>query len=67
LDCSSFVTCDRRVFAVLQGTDFIKKDADLLNFAINGDDRPLRADFPFFSTPHPLPGNTGTVGFPPQQ
>jgi len=55
------------VFAVLQGTDFIKKDADLLNFAINGDDRPLRADFPFFSTPHPLPGNTGTVGFPPQQ
>jgi hypothetical protein len=27
----------------------------------------LRADFPFFSTPHPLPGNTGTVGFPPQQ
>jgi hypothetical protein len=67
LDCSSFVTCDRRVFAVLQGTDFIKLDADLLNFAINGDDRPLRADFPFLSTPHPLPGNTGTVGFPPQQ
>lgn len=71
LDCSSFATCDRRVFAVLQGTDFIKKDADLLNFATNGDDRPLRTDFPFFSLPHPLPGNAtpapGTVGFPPQQ
>ena len=67
LNCDPLSACDRRVFAVLQGTDWIKPDAEVLNLATNGDDRPLRPDFPFFSTPHPLPGNPGTVGFPPQQ
>jgi len=38
-----------------------------VNLAVNGDDTPLRSDFPFIGTPHPLPGNAGTVGFPPQQ
>ena len=69
LNCDPLTACDRRVFAVLQGTDFIKPDAEVaaLNLAVNGDDTPLRADFPFIGTPHPLPGNAGTVGFPPQQ
>jgi len=32
-----------------------------------GNDQPLLAQFPFLAAPHPLPGETGTVGFPPQQ
>ncbi len=67
LNCSNLATCDRRVFAVLQGTDFIKPDTDLLILNTNGDDSPLRADFPFIGVAHPLPGQPGTVGFPPQQ
>lgn len=68
LDCTVLPQCpDRRVLAVLQGTDFIKPDALITNLAINGNDRPLLSDFPFFGTPHPLPGEPGTVGFPPQQ
>jgi hypothetical protein len=69
LDCSNIATCDQRVFAVLQGTDWIKKDTDLLILNTNGDDSPLRADFPFIGVAHPLPGTTNppTVGFPPQQ
>ena len=67
LDCSNVATCDRRVFAVLQGTDFIKPDAEIADLTVNGDDTPLRADFPFIGVAHPLPGQPGTVGFPPQQ
>jgi hypothetical protein len=67
LDCSNLATCDQRVFAVLQGTDWIKKDTDLLILNTNGDDSPLRSNFPFIGVAHPLPGNPGTVGFPPQQ
>jgi len=67
LNCDPIATCDQRVFAVLQGTDFIKKDTDLLILNTNGDDSPLRADFPYIGVAHPLPGNAGTVGFPPQQ
>ena len=57
LSCDPIATCDRRVFAVLQGTDFIKPDAEVgaLNLAVNGDDTPLRR-LPFIGTPHPLPG-----------
>jgi hypothetical protein len=69
LDCSVLPNCpDRRVLAVLQGTDFIKADADVENLAISGQERPLLADFPFFAEAHPLPGNPtpvpGTVGYP---
>jgi Domain of unknown function (DUF4331) len=67
LDCSALPCPDRRVLAVLQGTDFVEPDADVANLATNGTDRPILADFPFFGTPHPLPGESGTVGFPPQQ
>jgi uncharacterized protein DUF4331 len=72
LDCSILPACpDRRVLAVLQGTDFIKPDATLGDLSTNGDDRPLQSDFPFIGLAHPLPGNAtpppGTVGFPPQQ
>ncbi len=63
---------DRRVLAVLQGTDWIKPDAQVGNVSGNvapfgGNDQPLLAEFPFLATPHPLPGEPGTVGFPAQQ
>jgi Domain of unknown function (DUF4331) len=63
---------DRRVLAVLQGTDWIKPDAQVGNVSGNtapfgGNDQPLLVQFPFLAAPHPLPGETGTVGFPPQQ
>ncbi|HZF04603.1 MAG TPA: DUF4331 family protein [Patescibacteria group bacterium] len=58
---------DRRVLAVIQGTDFIEPDAFVTDVSDSGNDRPFRADFPFIGTPHPLPGEPGTVGFPPQQ
>jgi hypothetical protein len=69
LDCTVLPNCpDRRVLAVLQGTDFIEDDADVPNLANSGQDRPLLADFPFFAEAHPLPGNPtpapGTVGYP---
>ena len=58
---------DRRVLAVLQGTDFIEPDALVPDLSQSGNDRDFRADFPFIGAPHPLPGEPGTVGFPPQQ
>ena len=58
---------DRRVLAVIQGTDFIEPDAFVTDVSNSGNDRDFRADFPFIGTPHPLPGEPGTVGFPPQQ
>jgi hypothetical protein len=63
---------DRRVLAVLQGTDWIKTDDQVGNVSGNaapygGNDQPLIATFPFLAAPHPLPGETGTVGFPAQQ
>jgi hypothetical protein len=72
LDCTVLPACpDRRVLAVLQGTDFIKADEDLTDFSFNGDDRPAQAVFPFIGLAHPLPGSDtpapGTVGFPLQQ
>jgi hypothetical protein len=68
LDCSVLPACpDRRVLAVLQGTDFIKADTDVPGLAQSGNDRALLPDFPFFATAHPLPGSPDTVGFPPQE
>ena len=67
LDCSALPCPDRRVLAVLQGTDFIKPDAQVADLSTNGADRPLAVTFPFLPTAHPLPGSAGTVGFPPQQ
>lgn len=70
LDCSTLPSCpDRRVLVVLQGTDFIKPDAAVPDVSTSGNDRafPVPYVFPFFPTPHPLPGAAGTVGFPPQQ
>lgn len=69
LNCTVLPNCpDRRVLAVLQGTDFIEADADVENLANSGQERPLLADFPFFAEAHPLPGNPtpapGTVGYP---
>jgi hypothetical protein len=68
LDCSTLPQCpDRRVLAVLQGTDFIKPDATLGDLTTSGNDRPLVNAFPFGAVAHPLPGAPGTVGFPRQQ
>jgi len=71
LDCSALPCPDRRVLAVLQGTDFIRSDDSLGDLSQSGNDRPFRPDFPFIGFAHPLPGNDtpapGTVGFPPQQ
>lgn len=68
LECSAFPSCqDRRVLTVVQGTTFNKPDAQLANFAIVGNDQPFLPTFPYIALPHPLPGDAGTVGFPPQQ
>ena len=68
LDCSVLPQCpDRRVLIVLQGTDFIKPDPDVADLTTSGNDRPFNTAFPFLANPHPLPGDPGTVGFPPQQ
>ena len=68
---SNLATADRRVFAVLQGTDFIRPDSTLGDLTVSGNDRPLQTSFPFLAMPHPLPGATtpapGTVGYPAQQ
>jgi Domain of unknown function (DUF4331) len=64
LNCTVLPDCpDRRVLVVLQGTDFI--EADSTDVSNSGNDRPLLADFPFFATGHPFPGNPGTTGYPP--
>ena len=72
LDCTVLPACpDRRVLVVLQGTQFIKSDAQLGDLTTSGNDRPFLSSFPFLAEPHPLPGETtpapGTVGFPTQQ
>jgi hypothetical protein len=68
LECSAFPACqDRRVLVVVQGTDFIKPDSAIPDLTTEGNDRPFLTAFPFVAKPHPLPGEPGTVGFPPQQ
>jgi hypothetical protein len=67
LDCSALPCPDRRVLAVLQGTDFYEPDSAVTDLSTSGVDRPLLGVFPYFATSHPLPGAAGTVGFPPQQ
>jgi hypothetical protein len=68
LECSAFPSCqDRRVLVVVQGTTFNKPDAQLTDFSIVGNDRAFLTQFPYIATPHPLPGEPGTVGFPVQQ
>ena len=68
LECSAFPACqDRRVLVVVQGTTFNKPDTQLNDFTIVGNDRAFSNTFPYLATPHPLPGEPGTVGFPVQQ
>ena len=68
LQCTKYPQCeDRRVLVVLQGTDWIKPDASVLDFTFNGNDRAFPATFPYVPLPQPLPGEPGTTGFPAQQ
>lgn len=64
---NNLAAADRRVFVVLQGTDFIRPDSQVPDLSASGNDRPLLTVFPFLATPHPVPGEPGTVGFPAQQ
>ncbi|MGE0824768.1 MAG: DUF4331 family protein [Candidatus Binatia bacterium] len=70
LDCTALPSCpDRRVLVVLQGTDFIEPDDQIEDLSTGGNDRafPDPYVFPFFASAHPLPGTSGTTGFPPQE
>jgi hypothetical protein len=68
LDCTVVPACpDRRILIVLQGTQFLKPDSQLGDLSSSGNDQPLLTQFPFLAAPHPLPGEAGTVGFPPQK
>jgi hypothetical protein len=68
LNCVAFPACsDRRVLVVVQGTQFIKPDSTLTDYANGGNDIPLLTTFPYITTPHPLPGNPGTIDYPTQQ
>ena len=55
---------DRRFFAVLQGTDFIRPDSTLSDLTTSGNDKPLPKTFPFLAEPHTRPGDAGNIGFP---
>jgi hypothetical protein len=66
-DNAQFPECsDRRILTVLQGTDFIKPDNQLTNLTVSGNDLPLSTTFPFLAKAHPLPGEPGTINYPPQ-
>jgi hypothetical protein len=63
---------DRRTLAVLDGTFFYRPDAHVGDVSGNqaaygGNPQPFLTTFPFLPAPNPLPGETGTVGFPVQQ
>ena len=59
---------DARIFAVLQGTDFIEQLPTQVENAANqvSQQRPLTSVFPFIGL-NPVPGEPGTSEFPPQQ
>lgn len=61
-------TCeDARIFNVLQGTDWIKRNPlELPDLTISGESVVLPAAFPYFGI-NPTAGEPGTVGFPEQQ
>jgi len=67
LGCTLYPNCeDRRVLVVLQGTQFITPDQNIVQY-LDGNDLPLLTTFPYLANPHPLPGAAGTINFPPQQ
>lgn len=55
---------DRRLFAVLQGTQFIRPDSTLGDLTTSGNDKPILRVFPFLGTINARPGDPGYVGFP---
>jgi hypothetical protein len=68
LNCTAYPACqDRRVLVVLQGTQFIKPDNMVATYNYEGNDLPFLTTFPYIAAPHPLPGDAGTINYPPQQ
>ena len=68
LNCVAFPACgDRRVLVVVQGTQFIKPDSTLTDYTNGGNDYPFLSTFPYIASPHPLPGQPGTIDYPTQQ
>lgn len=68
LGCTQYPACeDRRVLVVLQGTQWIKPDAQVTDYTSGGNDQPFLSVFPYIANPAPLPGAPGTIGYPPQQ
>lgn len=68
LGCLQFPECeDRRVLVVIQGTQWIKPDAQVTDYTNGGNDQPFLTTFPYIAAPAPLPGAAGTIGYPPQQ
>jgi hypothetical protein len=55
---------DQVLFAVLEGTDFIRPDSTLTDLTVSGNDQTFLTAFPFFAPANPLPGETGTTPFP---
>ncbi|MGQ0793523.1 MAG: DUF4331 family protein [Deltaproteobacteria bacterium] len=75
-DLATFPQCtDRRVLAVLQGTDFIEADDRVADVSNSGNDAEFpsvtggttalftETVFPFFGAPNPIPGAPGTRNF----
>lgn len=52
---NALVFPDPRIFAVLQGTDFIKPDNQLGDLSKSGNARPNMEDFPYLPMPNPRP------------
>lgn len=48
---------DRRVLAVLQGTDFIKPDSQLADLGNSGNETPISTDFPYLPPAPTLPAD----------
>jgi len=68
LQCTQYPQCeDRRVLVVLQGTQWIKADSTVNDYTTVGNDLAFQAAFPYIALPHPLPGNAGTINYPPQE
>ncbi|PWU20563.1 MAG: hypothetical protein C5B48_12375 [Candidatus Rokuibacteriota bacterium] len=64
LNCTALPACqDRRVLAVLQGSDFNRPDSTLADLSTSGNDKHILFDFPYFASAQPFPGDPGSTDF----